>query len=684
MSRYTTQAIRSVALVGHGAVGKTSLAEALLFATGAISAKGSIERGTTVCDFEPQEKEAGHSLNSAVVNFAYEDTHIHLIDTAGYPDFSGPSIAALAGVDTALVVINAQTGIELMTERMMQYAADRKLARMIVVNKIDADNVDLPALLNEIRDTFGKQCLVLDLPAHGSADVVEVLEHDSGDADFDSVAEAHRALIDQLVEEDEDLLMQYLEDGADPSTADLHAPFEKALREGHLIPVLFTSAKTGAGIKELLHVLASLAPNPTESNPPPFYKGELGNSSEPFHAEPDADKHVLAHVFKVISDPYMGKISVFRVHQGSIKKDMQLFAGDSKRPFKVAHLYQLQGKATVEVDELLPGDIGAVAKIDEIEFDSVLHDSHDEDHIHLLPLEFPKPMAGLAVETKKKGDEQRLFEILAKLASEDPTFVIERHPSSNETVIRGLGEIHLKSKLDKMFNQYKLEVDTKPPRIPYRETITGTAEGICRHKKQSGGAGQFGEVHLRVEPKGRGEGFEFVDAIKGGVIPGVFMPAVEKGVRQALADGIVAGYAVEDVKVTVFDGKTHPVDGKEVAFVAAGKKATIEAIRNAQPIILEPIVNIEIVVPQNHIGDMAGDLSSRRGHVTGTGEKAHGMAIVSGEVPLAEISDYQSRLKSLTGGQGSYTVEFSHYAAVPMHVQQQLASKFELHEEDEQ
>ena len=683
MSRYTTQAIRSVALVGHGAVGKTSLAEALLFATGAIPAKGSIERGTTVCDFEPQEKEAGHSLNSAVVNFAYEDAHIHLIDTAGYPDFSGQSIAALAGVDTALIVINAQTGIELMTERMMQYAADRKLARMIVVNKIDADNVDLPALLNEIRDTFGKQCLLLDLPAHGSADVVEVLEHDSGDADFDSVAEAHRALIDQLVEEDEDLLMQYLEDGADPSTSDLHAPFEKALREGHLIPVLFTSAKTGAGIKELLHVLAALAPNPTESNPPPFYKGELGNA-DPFHAEPDASKHVLAHVFKVISDPYMGKISVFRVHQGTVKKDMQLFAGDAKRAFKVAHLYQLQGKATVEVDELLPGDIGAVAKIDDIEFDSVLHDSHDEDHIHLVPLEFPKPMAGLAVETKKKGDEQRLFEILAKLASEDPTFVIERHPSSNETVIRGLGEIHLKSKLDKMFNQYKLEVDTKPPRIPYRETITGTAEGICRHKKQSGGAGQFGEVHLRVEPKGRGEGFEFVDAIKGGVIPGVFMPAVEKGVRQALADGIVAGYAVEDVKVTVFDGKTHPVDGKEVAFVAAGKKATIEAIRNAQPIILEPIVNIEIVVPQNHIGDMAGDLSSRRGHVTGTGEKAHGMAIVSGEVPLAEISDYQSRLKSLTGGQGSYTVEFSHYAAVPMHVQQQLASKFELHEEDEQ
>ena len=683
MSRYTTQAIRSVALVGHGSSGKTSLTEALLFATGAIPAKGSIERGTTVCDFDTQEKEAGHSLNSAVVNFAYEDTHIHLLDTPGAPDFSGSSIAALAGVDTAIIVINAQTGIELMTERMMQHATDRKLARMIVVNKIDADNVDLPALMNEIRETFGKECMVLDLPAHGSADVVEVLEHDSGDADFESVAAAHRALIDQIIEEDEDLLAQYLEDGADPNATALHAPFEKALRNGHLIPVLFTSAKTGAGIKELLHVLASLTPNPTEGNPPPFYKGEP-NSAEPFSAAPDASQHVLAHVFKVVSDPYMGKISVFRVHQGTVKKDMQLFVGDSKRAIKVAHLYQLQGKATTEMDELLPGDIGAVAKIDEIEFDSVLHDSHAEDQIHLTPMDFPKPMAGLAIETKKKGDEQRLFDILSKLTSEDPTFVVERHPSSNETVIRGLGEIHLKSKLEKMLNQYKLEVDTKPPRIPYRETITGTAEGICRHKKQSGGAGQFGEVHLRVEPKGRGEGFEFVDAIKGGVIPGVFMPAVEKGVRQALADGIVAGYAVEDVKVTVFDGKTHPVDGKEIAFVAAGKKATIEAIRNAKPIVLEPIVNIEIVVPQEHIGDMACDLSSRRGHVTGTGEKTHGMAVVSGEVPLAEISDYQSRLKSLTGGQGSYTIEFSRYAAVPAHVQQQMASKFELHEDDEQ
>ena len=683
MSKYTTEAIRSVALVGHGAAGKTSLAEALLYATGSIPAKGAVEKGNTVCDADPQEKEVGHSLSSAVVNFAHENTHVHLIDTPGYPDFAGQAIAALAGVDTALVVVNAQTGVELMTERMMRYAAERKLCRMIVVNKIDADNVDLPALVADIRERFGKQCMILDLPAHGGAEVVEVLEHDTGDADFESVTAAHRALIDQIVEEDEDLLAQYLDDGADPSLADLHAPFEKALREGHLIPILFTSAKTGAGIKELLHVLASLAPNPVEGNPPPFYRGEPGGEGAAFQAVPTADQHVLAHVFKVIADPYMGKISVFRVHQGTVRKDAQLFVGDAKRAIKLTHLYQLQGKETVEVDLLLPGDIGAVAKIDEIEFDSVLHDSHDEDHIHLRALEFPRPMAGLAVETRKKGDEQRLFDILGKLAMEDPTFIIERHPSSNETVIRGLGEIHLKAKLARMANQYKLEVDTKPPRIPYRETITGNAEAMYRHKKQSGGAGQFGEVHLRIEPLPRGAGFEFVDAVKGGTIPGVFMPAVEKGVRQALNDGVVAGYEVEDIKVTVFDGKTHAVDGKEVAFTIAGRKAVIEAIRNARPIVLEPIVSIEITMPESAIGDLSGDLAGRRGHITGTDGRGHGLAAITGEVPLAELNDYQSRLKSLTGGQGSYTIEFARYAAVPPQIQQQMAGRFQLHDEDE-
>lgn len=678
MPKFHTASIRAVALVGHGGAGKTTLAEALLHRAGVIAAPGSIERGSTVCDFDAQEKSAGHSLQSALANFAWEDVHVHLIDTPGYPDFAGQAMAALAGVDTAVAVINAQTGIELMTERMMRAAAARGLARMIVINKIDAENLDLSGLMADIRERFGPACKFLDLPSPDHGKVVEVLEHDSGEADIDTVSHAHRELIDQLVEEDESLMERYLEDGQDPNAAELHAPFEKALREGHLIPVLFTSAKTGAGIDELLHVLATLAPNPAEANVPPFYKDGAA-----FQREPDAAKHVLAHVFKVIVDPYMGKVGVFRVHQGTIRKDSQLFVGDGKRPFKVGHLYQLQGKDYIEVDELLPGDLGAIAKVEEIEFDAVLHDSHDEDHIHLKPLEFPKPMQGLAVETQKKGDEQRLFEILRKLAMEDPCFRIERHPTTHETVIFGLGEIHLKTKLERMASQYKLELTTKPPQIPFRETITKNAEGHCRHKKQSGGAGQFGEVYLKIEPLERGAGFEFLDQVKGGVIPGVFMPAVEKGVRMALEGGVVAGFPVEDLRVIVYDGKTHPVDGKEIAFVMAGKKAAIAAIQAAGAVVLEPIVNIEVQVHEENMGDIAGDLSSRRGHVTGTTPRGPGRVAVEGEVPLAEINDYASRLKSLTGGRGSYNIEFARYAQVPPQVQQKLAASFQLAEDEE-
>ena len=687
MGKYQTRQLRTVALVGHGHAGKTTLTEALLAQSGAIAARGSVEKGSTVSDFDAQEKAAGHSLQSSVVNFAIrngsDEVHVHLIDTPGYPDFSGQAIAALAGVDTAIIVVNAQNGIELATDRMMRAAAARNLARMIVINKIDADNVDLPGLVTQIRERFGKECLLLELPDHDRQHVTEVLEHADGEADFDSIAHAHRELIDQLVEEDETLLARYLEEGADPSAGELHAPFEKALREGHLVPILFTSARSGVGVPELLHVLATLAPNPTEGNAPPFLKGEPGGDPEAFHAEPDPDQHVLAHVFKVVADPYMGKVGIFRVHQGTIRKDAQLFVGDGKKPFKVAHLYYLNGKDYVEVDALVPGDIGAIAKVEEIDFDCVLHDSHDEDHIHLKPLDFPRPMQGLAVETKRKGDEQRLFEILHKLEIEDPCFEVERHPTTHETVIRGLGEMHLRYKLERMASLFKLELDTKPPQIPYRETIAGNAEGHCRHKKQSGGAGQFGEVYLKIEPLPRGAGFEFVDHVKGGVIPGVFMPAVEKGVRMALSGGVVAGFPVDDLRVIVYDGKTHPVDGKEVAFVMAGKKAAIAAIRAANAVVLEPIVNIEIHAPEDAVGDLNGDLSSRRGHVTGTVPRSAGTMAITGQVPLAEITDYASRLKSMTGGRASYTIEFAAYAPVPAQVQAKLAQNFKLQEEED-
>lgn len=676
MSQNLSSKIRTVALVGHGAAGKTTLAESLLAATGAITSRGSVEKGNTVCDFDPIEKELGHSLQSSLVSFKTGGAQVHLIDTPGYPDFASQAISALAAVDTALVVINAQTGIELSSERMFTLAGERGLCRMIVVNKIDADNIDLLALVTDIRARFGKQCLLLELPLHNRQEVVELLGHNEGESDFASVAAAHRDLIDQLIEEDDSLLARYLEDGLEPCAQELHAPFERALRAGHLIPILFVSAKTGAGVAQLLDALAKLAPSPAEGNPPPFYRGEPGQQPQAFLAQPDDELPVLAHVFKVVVDPFIGKLGVFRVHQGTVRRDAALFVGAAKRSFKVTHLYRLQGKDYLEVPALIPGDIGAIAKVDEIEFDSVLHESHDQDAIHLKPLQFPQPMQGLAVQPRRKGDEQRLFEILSKLALEDPCFKIERRPGTHETVIRGLGEMHLRTKLLRMQQQYKLELDTSAPQIAYRETITGQAEGHCRHKKQSGGAGQFGEVMLRVEPLARGAGFEFVDLVKGGAIPGVFMAAVEKGVRQALAEGAVAGFALHDLRVTVLDGKTHAVDGKDIAFMAAGRKATIDAVLKARPIVLEPLVDIEVLAPESSMGDLTGDLAAKRGHVTGTQPRLSGNVAISGQIPLVELDDYQGRLKSLTGGQGSYNITFSHYAPVPGDTQKQLAGKY--------
>jgi elongation factor G len=681
MPKFGTESIRAIALVGHGGAGKTTLAEALLAKTGAIQGPGTVERGNTVGDFDPLEKKHGHSLYSALSHFTHRDSHVYLVDTPGYPDFLGQAIGALSAVDTAAIVINAQSGIEMITSRMMQWAAKRNLCRLIIVNKIDAENVDLPALVASIQETFGKECLPISLPAANGTRVVDCFFKPSGESDFSSVEAAHGALVDQVVEVDEDLMALYLEQG-EISPEQLHEPFERALREGHLIPVCFVSARNGAGIAELLEVVAHLMPNPSEGNPPVFLKGE-GLAAEEVVAQPDPTKHVIAHVFKVVVDPFVGRLGIFRVHQGTITRDTQLYIGDGRKPFKVGHMFLLQGKEHVEIDALIPGDIGAVAKVEDIEFDSVLHDSHDEDHYHLRPLEFPLPMYGVAIEPKRRGDEQRISDVLHKLTAEDPCFKVEQSSATHETVIRGLGELHVRCVLERMAEQYKVEVATHPPRVPYRETVTTKAEGHHRHKKQTGGAGQFGEVFLRIEPLSRGAGFEFVDDVYGGAIPSQFIPAVEKGVRQLLEAGPVAGFPVEDVRVIVYDGKSHPVDSKEVAFVSAGKKAFLHAITNARPIVLEPVVNIEIVAPETNMGDLAGDLSSKRGQVTGTQNVRGNMVQIKGQVPLSELNNYHSRLKSVTGGQGSYSIELSHYEAVPPNVQQQLVAQKKVQHDEE-
>ena len=670
MPQYQTENIRNIALVGHAGSGKTTLIEALLARTGAIGEAGTVERGNTTTDFDPLEQQYHHSLDSAIASCDFEGMHLNMIDTAGFPDFRGPTLAAMSAVETSAIVINAHNGIELSTRRLMRRAKRRRLCRMIIVNKIDQDNVDLTTLVREIREEFGPECLPVNLPSGNLSTVSDCFFQEDGETDIFSLSAAHEALIDQVVEVNDELMEKYLE-GEKLSRDELHDACEKALREGHLVPICFTSATTGAGLGELLKFCKRLAPNPAEGNPPPFFRGE-----DEVRALPDPDAHVIAHVFKITNDPFVGKLGIFRIYQGTVRPDTQLYIGDGRKPFKVGHLFRLQGGKHQEVDQGVPGDICAVAKVDEIHYDAVLHDSHDEDEYRLKRIDFPQPMFGLAVNTKTRGQEQKLSQALHKISEEDPCFTLEHNQELNETVMRGLGELHMRVILERMKEKYHVEVDTRPPRIAYRETVTRAAEGHYRHKKQTGGAGQFGEVFLRIRPRGRGDGFEFINKVVGGAIPTSLIPAVEKGIRQILDEGGVAGYQLQDLEVEVYDGKFHPVDSKEIAFVIAARNAFLDAIHNAGPQILEPIVSIDVTVPDAVMGDITGNLAGRRARISGTESLRGGLVTVKADIPLSSLSDYHTELKSLTQGQGSFTMEFSHYDPVPRDVQQDLEKAY--------
>jgi elongation factor G len=677
---YITENIRIIALAGHAGAGKTTLFEALLHAGGAIQTTGTIERGNTVSDTDEQEKTRAHSIDSCVAQLEHGDCRLNLIDTAGYSDFRGGTLSALAAVETVAVVVNAINGVEHSTRRIMMHARERGLARMLVVNKIDFDGANLAALVDSLREEFGNECLPVNLPANRGNRVLDCFFHREGSTDFSSLAEAHQQILDQVVEINEAVMGRYLDEGEDAlGPEQLHDAFEQCLREGHLVPICFVSARTGAGVKELIELAARLLPNPAEGNPPPFTRGD----GTPVQVSHDPSAHVIADVFKIVNDPFVGKLGVFRVWQGTVRRDTQLLVDDGRKPFKVGHLLRLQGKNHVEIDEAIPGDIAAVAKVEEIHFDAVLHDSHDEDRISLAPPTFPAPMYGLALEPKHKGQEQKLSNALARLAEEDPCFRVEHHKELNETVVRGLSELHLRVMLERMRERYGVEVETHPPRIAYRETIASPAEGHHRHKKQTGGAGQFGEVFLRLEPLDRGAGFEFVDATKGGVIPGQFLPAVEKGVLQAMERGAVAGYPLQDLRVTVYDGKYHSVDSKEVAFISAGKKAFLDAVGKARPIVLEPIVNVEVAIPEHNVGDVTGALAGKRARIMGTDTQRGGELVIKAQAPLAELIDYPTELKSMTGGRGRYSLDLSHYEAVPPNVQKQLSESWKPHVEED-
>ncbi|HET6587629.1 MAG TPA: elongation factor G [Oleiagrimonas sp.] len=679
----SVDSIRNIALAGHAGAGKTTLFETLLQVGGAIPVAGDIEHGSTVSDFDPQEKQHGHSIDTAIASVTHDGCRITLIDTPGYADFRGPTLAALNAVETMAVVVNPANGIERGTRRLMHYAKQRGLARMLVINRIDMEGLDLAALLDDLREAFGSECLPVNLPAENGDRIRDCFFHTEGDTDIMPLADAHQRILDQVVEIDESVMEHYLDTGEEAlGRRELHDAFEQCLREGHLVPICFVSARTGVGAAELLDLAARLLPHPGERNPPPFVRGE-GRDAVAIAVEPDPDKHVIANVFKIINDPFVGKLGVFRIYQGTVRKDSQLFVDDGRKPFKVGHLFALQGKDHRDIEQAGPGDIAAVAKVEAIHFNAVLHDSHDEDTIGLAPLDFPAPMFGLAVEPAHKGQEQKLSDAMTRLTEEDPCLHVEHHKELNETVLHGLGELHLKVALERMAQRYDVKVDTRLPRIAYRETISGSAEGHHRHKKQTGGAGQFGEVFLRVDPLPRGGGFEFVDAVKGGTIPGQFLPAVEKGVLQAMQSGAIAGYAMQDIRVTVHDGKHHPVDSKEIAFVAAGRKAFLEAIAKARPLVLEPIVNVDISIPESHVGDVTGSLASRRGRIMGTDARRDGSLVINAQVPLAELADYQTELKSLTGGEGRFAMDMSHYDPVPEPMQKKLREAWKPHAEED-
>ncbi len=673
---YTTADIRNVCLVGPGHAGKTQLAEALLAAGGALSQAGSVEKGDTVSDYSPKEKELGHSIYPSVCHLDHAGIHVNLIDTPGYRDFFGRAVSVLPAVETAAIVIDAENGIQMVTSRMMDAAKEQRLCRMIIVNKIDEEGVDLAGLVDDIRATFGSECLPINLPTADSSAVVDCFfEPNGADTAFSDIETAHTQIVDQVVEVDDELMELYLEQGDELSPEQLHAPFEKALREGHLVPICFVSATTGVGVRELLDVFERLMPNPAEGNPAVFYKGE-GDDAQEVAVTPDPDQHVVAHVVMINIDPFKGKLAILRIHQGSIRTGNQLFVGDARKSIKVTQLLKLNGGNHVKVNVGVPGDICAIPRVDEAHYDAVLHDSHDEDHFHLKHKRLPRPMYGLAIRATNDADAQKTSDALHSAEAEDPSLKLEHVASLNEVVLRGLGEMHLRTVLDGISDRYGLQVNTALPSIAYRETITAPAEGHHRHKKQTGGAGQFGEVYLRVEPLPPGTGFEFANKVVGASIPSQYIPAVETGVRQIMNQGAISGHQMQDVKVTVYDGKHHAVDSKEIAFVQAGKKAFLEAVSEARPIVMEPIVDVTFTVPSDCMGGVTGDLAGMRGMVSGTNNLPNNRMEISGQAPLKELQSYHSRLKSLSAGEGSFTMDFSHYAQVTPQMHQKLTSEF--------
>ncbi len=658
---------RNFTLIGHSGGGKTTLAEALLFKAGATNRLGSVTDKSSILDASEEERDKGSSIESAVAHFTHSGLHVNMIDTPGTQAFCGHAIAALAASECAVLTISATSGIQVNTRKMMKRARDAGLGAWIVVTHIDAPNIDLPTLIGEIQEQFGTECVPLNLPTGGGKGVIDCMANDSGDADFSDVAEAHTALVEAVVGADDELMERYLGGELSDDEAKLAAPL--AVAKGAVVPILFVNSTGDVGVTDFLDTLPSWCPSPAIG-----LKRTLIDGEDETEIEPNQSGPFIGQVFKIATDAKsnMKYLSV-RVHSGTLTSDMNIKSVAQPKGTRPGHVLRTQGAGHSDLEAAVAGDVVALAKLD-FAIGEVIY--ADKGGTITMPT-LPDPMFELALVSKAHGDEDKIGMALRRFAEEDACFKGD-HRAGGELVARGMGEMQIRTYIARMSKQYKLEVETKAPRIPYRETITMAVNNVeYTHKKQSGGSGEFGRVSINLLPAERGEGYEFVDKIFGGAIDQAYRPSVDKGVRSAMDQGFLAGCPVVDFKVELVDGKTHPVDSKDTAFQKAGRGAFKEAFMKAKPVLLEPIVNIEVTVPSDNVGDIQGDLASRRGRPTGQDVLPGNMAVIHATVPLAELSDYASRISSITGGQGSFSMEISHYENVPGNVQQQIVAAYQ-------
>jgi elongation factor G len=666
--------IRNVALVGHRGTGKTSLNEALLFEAGVINRMGTIADGTTVSDADDDEKARQMSISAALSSFEWQDRKINLIDTPGEPSFVADALGALRVCESAVFVVNAVMGMEVTAARLWQRAEELDLARLIFVNMLDRERADFFRTLESLQSAFGKHVVATEIPIGsehqltGLIDLIDMNAYSFGGTGRGNAQEipipeelAERAeeyrekLMDEVAENSDELMERYLE-GEDISHEEIVAALKDGTNHGDLFPVTCGVATRNFGIGRLLDAFV-------EDLPSPVKHGAL--ELDGLMLEPDQAKDLFAYVFKTRADPYAGRINLFRVYQGAIKQDSQVVNTRAGSKERIGQLILFHGKDTGHADSFGPGDVGAVAKLKETKAGDWLAAKPVE--VDMPQIKLPAPVMAFAVAPKAKGDEDKVFTALRRLQEEDPTIDLHRDPQTGDQIVAGLTQVHVEVIVERMRERFGAEVDLKTPRVPYQETIRKPAKAHGRHKKQTGGRGQFGDCHIEIEPLEPGEGFEFVNAIKGGVIPTSFIPAVEKGVREAMDQGVVAGYPVKDVRVRLFDGQHHTVDSSEIAFKLAGSVAMKQALEQADPVLLEPIMTVTVSVPEDSVGDVIGDLNSRRGRPLGM-EPVGGMTEVKADVPMAEMLSYAPNLRAITGGQGEFTMEFARYEEIPGHL----------------